>query len=47
MKATKPSQELKVYVDLNTYKKFKKKVAEHDFTMSQWIRNKIMNWVKD
>ena len=48
MKAAKPaSQEIKVYIDRETHRKFKKKVANSEMSMSQWMRHQIMKYTKD
>lgn len=48
MKAARPTtQEIKVYIDGTTHKKFKKKVAASEMSMSQWMRHQIMKYTKD
>lgn len=46
-KASKKSiQEIKCYLDIPVYKKFKAKTEEQGNNMSQWIRHQIMKYVK-
>jgi hypothetical protein len=48
MKASKPTtQEIKVYIDSATHKKFKKKTLASEMSMSQWMRHQIMKYTKD
>jgi hypothetical protein len=48
LKATKMKKQKRVetIIDMDIYKKFKKKIEEQGFSMSKWIRHQITKYAK-